>query len=91
MQGFAPGIHVFFFSRWQDVNVEDEVPMAPDRAITVLRHIPRRSRKLGVLPLPFLGGGGLPVAMVDPNPLSHSFMLQKRVALSPPGRGRERR
>jgi hypothetical protein len=31
------------------------------------------------------------VAMVDPNPLTHSFMLQKRVALSPPGRGHERR
>jgi hypothetical protein len=28
--------------------------------------------------------------LMDPNPLTHSLMLQKRIALSPPGRGHTR-
>jgi hypothetical protein len=38
-----------------------------------------------------VGVGGLPAPLMDPDPLTHSLMLQNRVALSPPGRGQERR
>src|SRR5262245_58924195 len=34
-----------------------------------------------------VGVRGLPAIRTDPNPLSHSFTLQKRAALSPSGRG----
>src|SRR5262245_8950025 len=37
-----------------------------------------------------VGVRGLPAVFTDPNPLTHSFVLQKRVALSPLGRGHER-
>src|ERR671930_452018 len=39
MHGFAPGIHVFFFLRWQDVDGGDELPMTPDRAISTFTHL----------------------------------------------------
>src|SRR5947209_19691337 len=38
-----------------------------------------------------VGVRGLPAELREPNPLTHSFLLQHRVALSPQGRGQMRR
>src|SRR5262249_60690441 len=54
-----------------------------DRAPNWVRSLSPLGERVGVR--------GLPAVLIDPNPLTQSLFLQQRVALSPAGRGHNRR
>src|SRR5262245_56186454 len=61
---------------------DERVGIAYERAANSLHSLSPFGERVGVR--------GLRAVLMDPNPLTHSLMLQKRVALSPAGRGHRR-